>query len=86
MLRVVDAVAPVLQCQQTISLYANGQCQATVPLMSQNVTDNCSSVNLTQSITSDSIIELGQTQINVTATDSYGNKVLSLFHSMYNNR
>lgn len=73
-LQVVDEIPPVLQCEETIVLYANEQCKARIPLVTPNVTENCPSVTFTQSVDRDSLIEI-ETQINVTVTDGSENEV-----------
>lgn len=71
----IDVTLPVIECAPTIVLYADQQCKAKVPLISPNVTDNCNSVTLEQSMSKDSLIGIGDTHINITAIDIGGNKV-----------
>ena len=78
----IDTYSPTLQCEETIVFHANQQCRASVPQLSPNVTDNCDSdVSLEQDLSVYSLVMLGNTEINVTATDASGNKVMAEFNS-----
>ena len=76
MLQVVDATVPTVVCKESIVLIANDQCQAVVPKLMANVSDNCdSNVSISQNYNENSLITIGNTNVNVTATDASGNKV-----------
>lgn len=75
-----DLIPPVLECDQTIVLYVNEQCQASVPSLTPNVTENCNSVMFEQTINHSSLLGLGDTLIKVTATDGSGNKALTALY------
>ena len=75
-MQVVDVIVPTVLCEESIVLIANDQCKAAVPKLMANGTDNCdSNVSLSQNYNENSLITIGNTNVNVTATDASGNKV-----------
>jgi hypothetical protein len=80
LLEFADMTSPSLECVGFITLEANSQCEAGVPLLVANVTDNCdSTLSVNQSLAQNSMITVGDIDVNVTATDSAKNRVISNF-------